>query len=107
MSKTKRLERGLSEMGPTGIPRYLRLPNRASCLVLSPTGWVVRSGEEMPMTATCEHRRQFTREDVEMLRFLVDEAEYADRSGGQCCVDGDAARSLADRIEALLPPEDT
>ena len=44
----------------------------------------------------------FTREDVQMLRFLCDKAPYDEEDARL----ERALLSLADRIEALLPPED-
>ena len=67
-------------------------------------GMTFRRTADGGIRVVCQTRpaSEFTREDVEDLRFLVDESEYADRTGGLCCVDGDMARSLADRIEAQL-----
>jgi hypothetical protein len=49
----------------------------------------------------------FTREDVRMLRETArrDDEELRTGNNARTDIDSDALRNLADRIEALLPPE--
>lgn len=76
-------------------------------------GLVVGSRARHGLAALCLHDQPFgfTREDVEIVRWAADEAEWSARRGpGQTQEEAEAeARAryedLADRIEALLPPE--
>jgi hypothetical protein len=60
-------------------------------------GYRLSAGEQVELKTRVLREVRFTREDVEALRKIVRENEPRDIA--------DSLRSLADRIEALLPPE--